>query len=175
MKDSIGRERSPIVKRKDWDRIIARVASEDKTIPQIAREEGCNDRTLRRRCRARGILKVTRKDEVESQLDKVLRLYESGRSCSQISNELGLAIEAVIRVIKESPCEWREGHVYNYVVLPGSDQEKEICSRYPEMSIENLGDLYGIKYTTMRHILRRAGKNILPRGPGSHRKKVEDA
>jgi|11_taG_2_1085331.scaffolds.fasta_scaffold49791_1 DNA-binding CsgD family transcriptional regulator len=174
-KDSLGRERSPIVKRKDWGRIIARVGSEGKSIPQIAREEGCSERTLRRRCRAQGILKVTRRDEAETQIDTVLSLYKDGISCQKISNQLNLSRESVIQVVKESSLQWREGYEYSYVVVPGTDLEKDICSRYPERSLEDIADRYGIARKTIGDILRRAGKDILPRGPRSHRKGMCDA
>jgi DNA-binding CsgD family transcriptional regulator len=175
MKDSLGRKISPIVRRKDWERILARVASDGKSIPQIAREEGCNERTLRRRCRAQGIVKVTHRDKAEVKAGIILPLYTSGLSCRQIADRLGLKEYAVVQLVKESSLPWRESYEYSYAVVPGSVLEKEICSRYPEMALEAIADLYRVGRNTARNILRRAGKDILPKGPRSHRKKVEDA
>jgi hypothetical protein len=119
----------------DWDRICERVGIGEGSIPEIANQEGVNKRTLRRQCRKRGIVHITRADEALVKLSEAKKLYETGMSLIEVSSVLGLKVDGLTKALVSSGYRIRaNGEVLRHIAS-GSEEEARLIELYKTASL----------------------------------------
>lgn len=165
--DSIGRKITEIVKlsKAEWDRICERVRNGEGSVPEIARLEGCNDRTLRRQCRKRDIKYISRADEAMSFMAQILELYyDKEMSIVACADELNLAVMGVKKALIDSGYKIRACGEALRSIKRGSTEEARLIELYKTTSLEDLEIIMGVHRASLARTLKRNGVKLRKRG-----------